>query len=99
MSSTTTTTAPVAKFSPKGGPFGTIALYPDRIISGKESHPLTGVTAEVIATGGQMVGYRGLQISGPDFAWVKRVANSRENKAREFAAIITMIARRVNDQS
>lgn len=87
-------TKPTTTFSPKGGPFSkTFDLYPDHIEHRGESHPLTGVTAEIAASGGTTTGYRGITISGPDFGWSVRIANTREGKAHKFAAAVNLAAR------
>jgi hypothetical protein len=88
------TTNPVATFAPQTRLFSkAVKLYPDRISYGAETYPLTGVTAEVTASGGRLSGHRGLLIEGPSFAWTLRITNSYESKARKFAAAVRLAAR------
>jgi hypothetical protein len=67
-----------------------LTLWPDRVERGKESHPLTGVRAEV--AGAPMTGQT-ITVSGPEFAWTYRLDSViGGNKGRRFAARLNTTA-------
>ena len=80
-----TTSPPVAL---RQGFKAKITLYPDRIVKGRESHPLVGVSADVIS----VLAGSFLTISGPGFTWVRRTNGVFEGKARNFATMINSTA-------
>ncbi len=77
-----TTSPPVAIL--RQGFKAKITLYPDRIVKGGESHPLVGVSADVISWSAGTF----LTVGGPEFMWVQRTDGVFEGKARKFAAMV-----------
>jgi hypothetical protein len=79
--------------------FGTkLTLYSDRIDNGKESHSLTGVTAEIESFTGALNAGHGahMNISGPEFAWTFTIESVKTSRAYKFVNAVRLAARKLS---